>query len=89
MDLRDVAIEAATRGCRGREFSSHDPTLQLFPILRLDGPAAVLGPFTFYRGIPIALVFFPEAASLTLDPFRLFARTRTAICTSGEPLPLA
>ena len=78
MDLRDVAIEVAARGCRGRELSSHDPALQLFPILGLDRPAVVLGPFTFYRGRPITLVFFREAALLAFEPFRVFARTRTS-----------
>ena len=57
----------ADRGARWKLFAD-DPRLQLFPFFGCDRPAFVLGPFTLFHGIPVALELAREAPLLPCAP---------------------
>src|SRR6266568_749838 len=49
-------------------FAANDPRQNFLPIVRGSGPAVVLGPFTFFHGVPVAFVTAAEALFLFCDP---------------------
>src|SRR6516164_7061562 len=74
--LRQLFGKRWLRGVGRFHLSPHNPALDLLPVLRLDGPALVLCPFPFFRGVPIAVVSPAEPPFLSGNPLGLHHHTR-------------
>jgi hypothetical protein len=72
-NFHDLAFKPALSGDGRREFLADDPSLELLPVFGVDGPAIVFCPFTFFRRVPITIVFFSQAALLPDNPLAIFA----------------
>src|SRR5579859_1350577 len=74
-DFGDVGGERVASGGGGRELFADDPGLKLWPVGG-GGPAVVFGPFTLYRGVPVAVVFLAKAFFLLGEPLRILRDAR-------------
>src|ERR1700738_3376272 len=66
----EIITEGSSRRSRLPEFPPNDPTLQFLPVLR-RGPPRMLCPFTFFHGIPIAVVAPVQPPFLLSEPPRI------------------
>ena len=77
-NLRGLAREGMAGGdCRSEALANH-PTFRAFPFFGVRGPAAVLGPFAFFGGIPVALVSAREFSPLAREPREILHGARHA-----------